>query len=272
MKRIIILAAYLACFTFAGAVYAQAAGEGEKPVEGEKPAPKEEKKPEGEKRPERTGGGAREIARIMRERDKDADKKLSKEEFGGDKVFDELDADKDGFLSVQELTAGSAKVNEEMKRQARVIAEEEFSALDRDSDKKLTAEELGDSRKSYLENGDKNKDASLDVDEYVEAKAKAGAEAAAKAGEEERKKAFEDAWKGLDKDGDGKLTGDEIPERMKKNLEKIDTDADGSISKEEMEAARKVMGRRGGEGGKRPEKPKSEGETPKKDETKEEGF
>ncbi len=39
-----------------------------------------------------------------------------------------------------------------------------------------------------------------------------------------------------DKDGDGKLTGDEIPERMKQNLERIDTNSDGAVDKSEAEA------------------------------------
>ncbi|MDA1050435.1 MAG: EF-hand domain-containing protein [Planctomycetota bacterium] len=37
-----------------------------------------------------------------------------------------------------------------------------------------------------------------------------------------------------DADGDGKLTGEEIPERMLERLEAIDTDKDGSVSKEEL--------------------------------------
>jgi EF hand len=37
-----------------------------------------------------------------------------------------------------------------------------------------------------------------------------------------------------DKDGNGKLEGDEISERMKRGLEQIDTDKDGAVSKEEF--------------------------------------
>ncbi|MFK7820953.1 MAG: YceI family protein [Planctomycetaceae bacterium] len=38
-----------------------------------------------------------------------------------------------------------------------------------------------------------------------------------------------------DKDKDGMLSGDEIPERMQSRLERIDTDSDGKVSKEEMQ-------------------------------------
>lgn len=54
-----------------------------------------------------------------------------------------------------------------------------------------------------------------------------------------------------DADGDGKLSGDEIPERMQERVEELDTDGDGSISKEEFDAAGPPAGRggRGGRGG-----------------------
>jgi Ca2+-binding EF-hand superfamily protein len=286
MKRVLMLAACFACLSFAGGLFAQAA-EGETPKEEpkkEEPKKDEPKKEEG-RRPGGRTMGDREIGRIRRTMDKNQDQKITKDEFGNDKLFDEIDADKSGDLSTQEMTAAKEKVLEEVKRQAKAAAEEEFNALDRNSDKKLSAEELGDARKDYIES-DKNKDGSLDLDEYVEAKGKAATAAANKARDEEMKKLFEDQWKTMDKDGDGKLAGDEIPERMKKNLDKIDTDKDGAISKSEMEAVMKAAGgqRPGGRrpGGEQPKKegetPKKEGETPKKEgdkpkeDSKEEGF
>ena len=53
-----------------------------------------------------------------------------------------------------------------------------------------------------------------------------------------------------DKDGDGKLSGDEIPGPMKERMEMLDTDSDGSISKEELlSAMEKMRSSRGGGGG-----------------------
>lgn len=54
-----------------------------------------------------------------------------------------------------------------------------------------------------------------------------------------------------DKDGDGKLTGDEISERMRPNLAEIDTDKDDAVSKEEFMANMAKMRARfgGGPGG-----------------------
>lgn len=58
----------------------------------------------------------------------------------------------------------------------------------------------------------------------------------------------EDRFKQADANGDGLLSGDEIPARMKERLDMIDTDGDGSVSKDElMEAMQKMSGgRRGG--------------------------
>ena len=48
-----------------------------------------------------------------------------------------------------------------------------------------------------------------------------------------------------DKNKDGKLSGDEIPERMKERVSKMDQDGDGAISREEMKRATEMMEQRG---------------------------
>jgi hypothetical protein len=52
----------------------------------------------------------------------------------------------------------------------------------------------------------------------------------------------------IDKNGDGKLTGDEIPAPMKERLEMIDTNKDSSVDKTEMLAAMKARMQRQREG------------------------
>lgn len=47
----------------------------------------------------------------------------------------------------------------------------------------------------------------------------------------------------LDVDGDGKLTGDEIPERMRQGMTRLDANGDGSIERKELE---EMMSRMGG--------------------------
>ncbi|MEZ5992590.1 MAG: hypothetical protein R3E76_09570 [Planctomycetota bacterium] len=56
-----------------------------------------------------------------------------------------------------------------------------------------------------------------------------------------------------DKDKDGKLSKEELPERMQGFFDMLDTDGDGFVSKDELNA---LSGGRGGRGGNPPEKPK----------------
>lgn len=58
-----------------------------------------------------------------------------------------------------------------------------------------------------------------------------------------------DRFKTMDVDGDGKLAGDEIPERMKQWMGGMDTDGDEQLSLEEMEAAMARFRKRGNSGG-----------------------
>ncbi len=53
-----------------------------------------------------------------------------------------------------------------------------------------------------------------------------------------------------DADGDGKLTKDEMPERMREHLLEADADGDGAVTREELDAARERgdWGPRGGRG------------------------
>ena len=52
-----------------------------------------------------------------------------------------------------------------------------------------------------------------------------------------------------DANGDGQWTEDEIPDRMRDNLDRIDTDGDGAITMEEFQAFRSQFAGRGGRGG-----------------------
>jgi hypothetical protein len=42
-------------------------------------------------------------------------------------------------------------------------------------------------------------------------------------------------FKENDKDGDGKLTGDEIPERMRQGMGRVDTNGDDSVDRAEIQ-------------------------------------
>jgi len=47
-----------------------------------------------------------------------------------------------------------------------------------------------------------------------------------------------------DKNGDGKITKDELPKRMQKRFEKMDKNKDGSLDKTEQKAAKRRMSER----------------------------
>lgn len=67
-----------------------------------------------------------------------------------------------------------------------------------------------------------------------------------------------------DKDGDGKLSKEEAPERMAANFEEWDSNSDGFIDKDEIAArrARRQQQGGGGPGGGRPQRPSAESNTP----------
>ena len=50
-----------------------------------------------------------------------------------------------------------------------------------------------------------------------------------------------------DTDKDGKLSGDEIPERMRENVSRVDTNGDGAIDREEMQKAMARMAEQAGQ-------------------------
>lgn len=52
-----------------------------------------------------------------------------------------------------------------------------------------------------------------------------------------------------DADADGKLSGEEIPDRMRQSLNEIDKDGDGAVSREEFQERMKQFRGRGGRGG-----------------------
>lgn len=58
------------------------------------------------------------------------------------------------------------------------------------------------------------------------------------------------AFDAMDKNSDGQLDGEEIPERLKRGLARIDTNGDGKISKDEFQAFTKRMEERRKEKGK----------------------
>jgi Ca2+-binding EF-hand superfamily protein len=141
-------------------------------------------------------------------------------------VLAALDADGDGTISAQEIDNASARLR----------------SLDKDGDGSLSVRELMPQGRGMGAAGQQR-----GPGQQREGMPGAGrrSEGGPGAGPEMISKMFD----ARDKDGDGKLTGDEIPERMQDRLDKIDGDQDGSVSRQEMESAMSKMRGRGGKQG-----------------------
>ncbi|MBZ0136409.1 MAG: hypothetical protein K8I27_08570 [Planctomycetes bacterium] len=234
MKRAVMLSAFLGCLAFAGAGYAQDKPDPDKKAEGDKP--EQEAKPA---RPSRTALGDRRVAgemgRILRDKDGDRDNKLSPDEFGDADAFKSIDKNEDGFLTIEELVAGAKAVSASVEKQALGVMEEEFRILDRDDDGRLTKAELGDDFVGLLVNGDKNDDKKLDLVEWQGARAAASEPRNDRAGDDGGS-----IMARIDKDGDGKISKEEAPDRLKENFDKLDKNSDGFLTEDEVNSARAV--------------------------------
>lgn len=158
-----------------------------------------------------------------------------------------------------------------------------MKALDADQDGTISAAEIQNASKA-LAALDKNNDGSLspeelrpDLSQVAAAAGRPGQPGAPGrpaqpgAGGAPSREMMARMFEMRDMDKDGKLSGDEIPERMRQNLERMDTNGDGGIDKAELEQAmarmadqagrqpggRRTEGRDGGEGV-QPKRPSAE--------------
>ena len=115
-----------------------------------------------------------------------------------------LDANSDGVLSKEEIEGATAALKK----------------LDKDGDGKITMAEMGPPRGFAGPGGPGG----------PQNEAAAGAR-------------FAQMFSTRDANGDGKLTGDEIPEMLQGRMERVDENADGAIEKEELMKAMARMGR-----------------------------
>ena len=143
-----------------------------------------------------------------------------------------------------------------------------IKALDADKDGKISSEEMANAA-TALATLDKNGDGVLEREEMMPARRERGGRRGqgGPRGGEGGTNGFVDRMMQNDKDGDGKVSTDEAPERMRGFFDRLDGDKDGFLTKEEMTEASKRFsgggGRRGGDrgadnGGQRPKRPASE--------------
>jgi len=110
-------------------------------------------------------------------------------------------------------------------------ADKLFERFDANQDGKLEKDELPARLADKLTKADADADGAITKDELEKARQRLGGGAGGPKGVDELFKAF-------DKNGDGVLTQDEVPEKLAMRIAAADANGDGKITKEELEQAR----------------------------------
>lgn len=147
-------------------------------------------------------------------------------------------------------------------------------ALDTDKDGELSAEEISNAA-TALKTLDKNNDGKLTRDEMRPPRGQGRPGEAGPGGRPgeaggpgrpgrggPRGFDFAARFEQFDKNGDGKLTKEELPERMQRILERADSNSDGALDKDELKAMAERFKNR--EGGRPPRGERPEGGRPKR--------
>ena len=171
-------------------------------------------------------------------------------------MIERFDSDGDKSITLVEFTKGLAMGRGEQAAAAggsqpssmpQIPPGVVYRALDTNSDGKLSKEEIEAAPKS-LETLDRNHDGEISPDELGGGGPRPYAQAGRPGGQPSQPggdgKGF---FKMLDKDGDGKISKDEAPERMKENFDKLDANGDGYIEESEFARVMQGMGRRPGD-------------------------
>ena len=113
--------------------------------------------------------------------------------------------------------------------------------FDKDGDGRISKDEAPDFMKTFFDRVDGNGDGFLDKRE-IEAMPSRGSSGGRGPGGGSRN------LMQFDKNGDGKVTKDEVPESMQGIFERLDSNGDGAIDRQEIEAMRGRFGSGGGGG------------------------
>jgi len=161
------------------------------------------------------------LARI----DTNKDGKITKEEFP-ERIAERLlaaDLDQDGAVTLVELE--KAGVKERTEQAARTM-----ERLDLDKDGKISKEEIPERMRPRLEGLDTDKDGAISLEEL-----KAPPPARPDPEDEVRRDPKQVVAR-LDRNADGKLSGDEIPGWMQRRMAQLDKDGDGALTADELGA------------------------------------
>jgi len=154
--------------------------------------------------------------------DANHDGKLTEDELPerGRQRFSGADSDQDGAITLEEL-----KKFEEKRRLEN--AKRMIERLDEDGDGKLALSEIPERMRPRLQPLDRNRDGILTQEELA-------APRPDNAARRDPKRLIAR----LDKDGDGALSGDEIPGWMQRRMERLDKNGDGRLTVDELGVGR----------------------------------
>jgi Ca2+-binding EF-hand superfamily protein len=172
--------------------------------------------------PGQAGGPQFDAARFIKDHDKNGDGKLSKDELPPDlqEHFAQIDTNKDGFVTAQELQTYAERMN----KQRPYLIEVAYWVIDVNDPEMESTAEL---QKTYdlLRKMDTNKDGKLDEKEVAAYR------------QERQKERADRIFKYMDKNGDGKISKDEARGLWADNFKELDTNGDGFLERSEVEKA-----------------------------------
>lgn len=186
---------------------------------------------------------------FFKQMDKDGDKAISKEEAGERwEKLGRLDKNEDGKVTLQEMAAarpgggkggpGKGEGGPGKGGPGKGAPGEMFKRADKNGDGKLTKDEVPEQIWGRISRLDKDEDGAVSEEEAKAGRPPGGPGKGGPGGGEFLKRA--------DKNGDGNLSKDELPEQAWARMSRLDKNNDDVISKEEMQAAFAAMG--GGKG------------------------